>query len=138
MEQTLFIIKPDAIEDRHIGAIISILEEKGIVIKRMKMETLTKKRAEGLYNVHRGKPFFDKLVEFITSGPIIEMILEHKNCVEYVREINGATDPQKAANGTIRKLFARNLTENAVHASDSVENARKEISYIFDKPDSET
>ena len=133
MGQTLFVIKPDAIEDHHVGAIISILEKKGIVIKKIKMETLTKKRAEGLYDVHRGKPFFEKLVEFMTSGPVIEMILEHENCVEYTREIVGATDPQKAAEGTIRRLFARNLTENAIHASDSVENARKEIVYIFDK-----
>lgn len=132
MGQTLFVIKPDAIEDHHVGAIISILEKKGIVIKKIKMETLTKKRAEGLYDVHRGKPFFEKLVEFMTSGPVIEMILEHENCVEYTREIVGATDPQKAAEGTIRRLFARNLTENAIHASDSVENARKEIVYIFD------
>ena len=133
MGQTLFIIKPDAIEDRHVGAIISILERNGIVIKRIKMETLTKKRAEDLYDVHRGKPFYEKLVKFITSGPVIEMILEHENCVEYIREIVGATDPQKAAEGTIRRLFARNLTENAVHASDSVENARKEITCIFDE-----
>jgi len=133
MGQTLFIIKPDAIEDRQVGAIISILERNGIVIKRIKMETLTRKRAEDLYNVHRGKPFYEKLVKFITSGPVIEMILEHENCVEYIREIIGATDPQKAAEGTIRRLFARNLTENAVHASDSVENARKEITCIFDE-----
>ena len=133
MGQTLFVIKPDAIEDHHVGAIISILEKKGIVIKKIKMETLTKKRAEGLYDVHRGKSFFEKLVEFMTSGPVIEMILEHENCVEYTREIVGATDPQKATEGTIRRLFARNLTENAVHASDSVENARKEIVYIFDE-----
>jgi len=133
MGQTLFVIKPDAIEDHHAGAIISILEKKGIVIKKIKMETLTRKRAEGLYDVHRGKPFFEKLVEFMTSGPIIEMILEHENCVEHTREIVGATDPQKAAEGTIRRLFARNSTENAVHASDSVENARKEIVYIFDE-----
>ena len=133
MGQTLFVIKPDAIEDHHVGAIISILEKKGIVIKKIKMETLTKKRAEGLYDVHRGKPCFEKLVEFMTSGPVIEMILEHENCVEYTREIVGATDPQRAAEGTIRRLFARNLTENAVHVSDSVENARKEIVYIFDE-----
>jgi len=133
MGQTLFIIKPDAIEDRHVGAIISILERNGIVIKRIKMETLTRKRAEDLYNVHRGKPFYEKLVKFMMSGPVIEMILEHENCIEYIREIIGATDPQKAAEGTIRRLFARNLTENAVHASDSIENARKEITCIFDE-----
>ena len=87
MEQTLFNIKPDAIEDHHVGAILSILEKKGMVIKNIKMETLTKKRAEGLYDIHRGKPFFEKLVKFMTSRPVIEMILEHEDCVNYTREI---------------------------------------------------
>ena len=131
MEKTLLIIKPDAYENRHIGEIISILEKKRLVIKDIKMETFTKERAKVFYNVHRGKHFFDKLIEFMTSGPIIEIVLEHENCVEYVREIIGKTDPEEAAEGTIRKLFANSITVNAVHASDSVENAKKEITYIF-------
>ena len=131
MEQTLLIIKPNAVEDRNIGHIITILEQKGLTIKNMKMETFTKERAEGFYEIHRGKPFFNRLIEFMTSGPVVLVVLEHENCVEYLREIIGATDPDKASEGTIRKLFARSLTENAVHASDSPENALKEISYIF-------
>jgi len=133
MEQTLLTIKPDAIEDRHAGEIISIIEKKGITIKNMKMETLSKERAEGFYKIHRSQPFFERLIEFMISGPIIAIILEHDNCVEYVREIIGATDPKEAAKGTIRRLFARNVTQNAVHASDSVKNAKTEISFIFGK-----
>ncbi len=131
MEKTLLIIKPDAYENRHVGEIISILEKKGLIIKDIKMETFTKERAEGFYDVHRGKHFFDKLIEFMTSGTIVEIVLEHENCVEFVREIIGETNPEEAAEGTIRKLFASSITINAVHASDSVENAKKEIAYIF-------
>ncbi len=131
MEETLFIIKPNVIENRHVGEILTILEEKGLVIKRMNMETFTKERAEEFYEIHRDKPFFKRLIEFMTSGPIIAMVLEHENCVEYIREIIGTTDPQKAEAGTIRRNFAHDITRNAVHASDSTENARKEISYIF-------
>ena len=132
MEKTLLIIKPDAYENRHIGEIISILEKKGLIIKNLKMETLTKERAEGFYDVHRGKHFFDSLIDFITSGPVIEIVLEHENCVDYVREIIGNTNPEEAAEGTIRKLFAQSITVNSVHASDSVENAEREIAYVFD------
>ena len=131
MEQTLLIIKPDTIEDHHVGDIISIIEKKGIIIKKIKMETFSKERAEGLYGIHRDQPFFGRLIEFMVSGPIIAIVLEHNNCVEYVREIAGATDPKEAAEGTIRQLFARNVTYNAVHASDSIENAKTEISFIF-------
>ncbi len=131
MERTLLIIKPDAIEDLHVGDIISIIEKKGIIIKKIKMETFSKERAEGFYGIHRDQPFFGRLIEFMVSGPIIAIVLEHNNCVEYVREIVGATDPKEAAEGTIRQLFARNVTQNAVHASDSIENAKTEISFIF-------
>ncbi len=131
MERTLLLIKPNVIEDRNIGAVIDALEKKGLAIVNMRMERFTRERAEGFYEVHRGKPFYEKLVSFMTSGPIVELILEHDNCVDYVREVIGATDPAKAAGGTIRKRFARSLTENAVHASDSPENAAKEIAYIF-------
>lgn len=131
MEQTLLTIKPDAIEDRHVGEIISIIEKNGITIKKIKMETFSKERAGGFYRIHRDQPFFGRLIEFMVSGPIIAIVLEHNNCVEYVREILGATDPKEAAEGTIRQLFARNVTHNAVHASDSIENAKTEISFIF-------
>ena len=131
MEQTLLFIKPNIVEENKIGAVIAALEEKGIVIRNIKMETFTKARAEGFYEIHMGKPFFERLLEFMTSGPVVEIILEHENCVEYVRSIIGDTDPGKAVAGTIRNRFGSSVTENAVHASDSVENARKEIAYIF-------
>lgn len=131
MEQTLLLIKPDIVEKNMTGAVITAFEEKGIVIKDIKMETFTKERAEGFYEIHKGKPFFDNLLEFMISGPILEVILECENCVEYVREIIGNTNPKKAEAGTIRRRFGSSVTENAVHASDSVENARKEIAYIF-------
>ena len=131
MERTLLTVKPDAIEDRHVGEIISIIEKKGITIKNMKMETFSKERAEDFYKIHYDQPYFERLVKFMISGPIIAMVLEHNNCIEYVREIIGATDPKEAAKGTVRKLFARNVTQNAVHASDSLENAKTEIAFIF-------
>ena len=135
MEQTLLMIKPDAFDEHHVGEIISILEKKDLSIKNIKMEKFTRARAEGFYAVHRDKQFFGPLVDFITSGPIIALILEHENCVEYVRTIIGKTNPEDAAEGTIRKLFAHSITVNAVHASDSVENANKEIAYIFSNTD---
>jgi nucleoside-diphosphate kinase len=131
VERTLLIIKPNVVEKRKIGAVIEALEEKGIVIREMKMETLGKEKAEEFYSVHRGKPFFDGLVEFMTSGPVIEMVAEHANAVEYVRGIIGATDPAAAAEGTIRKRFGDSLRKNAVHASDSGENAEREIGFLF-------
>jgi nucleoside-diphosphate kinase len=131
MQRTLLLIKPNVFEDRQVGAVIDALERKGLVIRKMKMETLSRNKAEGFYAIHRGKPFFERLVEFMTSGPIVEMVLEHENAVEYVREVIGSTDPAQAAEGTIRRKFARSLTENAVHASDSVDNARHEIDYMF-------
>jgi nucleoside-diphosphate kinase len=131
VERTLLLIKPNVVEKGNIEAVISALEEKGLVIREMRMETLSRERAEGFYAVHRGKPFFDVLIEFMTSGPIVEMVLEHENCVEYVRSVIGATDPAKAADGTIRKKFGESVTRNAVHASDSPENAELEITFLF-------
>ncbi len=131
MEKTLLIIKPDAVRNRHVGKIIAVLEEKSIVIRNMKMMRLTKELAEGFYEIHRNKPFYEELVEFMISGPVIVMVLEHDNCVKYIREIIGNTNPEAAAEGTIRRLFAESMTFNAVHASDSNENAEKEIYYMF-------
>lgn len=131
MEQTLLLIKPNIVEENKIGAVIAVLEEKGVVIRNIKMETFTKTRVESFYEIHMGKPFFERLLEFMTSGPVVEIILEHENCVEYVRSIIGDTDPGKAKAGTIRNRFGSSVTENVVHASDSVENASKEIAYIF-------
>ena len=131
MEKTLLIIKPDAVKNQHVGKIIAVLEEKSIVIRNMKMIRLTKELAEGFYEIHRNKPFYEQLVAFMISGPVIVMVLEHDDCVKYIREIIGNTNPEEAAEGTIRRLFAESMTFNAVHASDSIENAEKEIYYMF-------
>ena len=131
MEKTLLIIKPDAVKNQHVGKIIGILEEKGLAIINMKMIRLTKELAEDFYEIHRNKPFYEQLVEFMISDPVIVMVLEHDDCVKYIREIIGNTNPEEAAEGTIRRLFAESMTFNAVHASDSIENAEKEIYYMF-------
>ena len=133
MEKTLLLIKPNVVRINKTGAVLGALEEKGLIIKKMLMLTLTKEHAEKFYAVHRGKPFFEKLVAFMTSGPIVAVVLEHENCVEYVRMVIGHTDPAQAAEGTIRRIYGHSVTENAVHASDSPENAEKEIALIFGK-----
>lgn len=130
-EQTLSIIKPDAVANHHIGEIIARFEKAGINIDAIKMEKLDKSRAEGFYAEHKGKPFFDGLVEFMTSGPIVVMVLSGDNVVAKNREIMGATDPSKAAAGTLRKDFAGSMTKNAVHGSDSPTSAKREIAYFF-------
>ena len=131
MERTLLVIKPDAVEDHHVGEIIAMLEKKGLFIRNIRMDQWSREKAEGFYSVHLGKPFYERLVAFMSSAPVIEVLLEHENCVKFVREIIGATNPEEASEGTIRKLFAHNVTVNAVHASDSLENAEREIKYIF-------
>lgn len=131
MEDTLLIIKPNVVEEHKIGAVISALEDKGLIIRRMRMVTLSRARAEEFYDVHQGKPFYERLVAFMTSGPIVAMILEHERGIEYVREVIGNTNPELAGEGTIRRRFGRNVTENAVHASDSREHAEHEIAFFF-------
>ncbi|MHB9030378.1 MAG: nucleoside-diphosphate kinase [Candidatus Latescibacterota bacterium] len=131
MERTLLIIKPNVVEDRKIGAVISALEDKGLIIREMRMETLSRERTEQFYEIHRGKPFYEALISFMISGPVVPMALEHEDAVNYVRQVIGSTDPQKAAEDTIRKRFARSLTQNAVHASDTPENAAREIAFFF-------
>ncbi len=133
MERTLLIIKPEAVREHHLGEIISIIEDRGLTIVNIKMELFTRKRAEGFYEVHRGQTFFEPLIDFMLTGPVVQLILEHENCVQYVRDIVGITDPEKAAAGTIRKKFGKTVRINAVHASDSVENAAWEIDYIFNQ-----
>ena len=130
-ERTLLIIKPNVTEKRKIGEVISALEAHGFSIREMKMIRWTRGEAELFYDVHRGKPFFDALVEFMTSGPIVPMVIEGTGCVGEVRSFIGATDPSKAAEGTIRKRYGDSLTRNAVHASDSPENAVIEIGRVF-------
>ena len=129
--RTLAIIKPDAVENGHAGAIIDRIIKAGFKIKAIKMIHLTKSSAEGFYAVHKERPFFGELVEYMTSGPCIPIALEKSNAVEDYRKLIGATDPAKAAEGTIRKLYAKNIQFNAVHGSDSDENAVKEIGHFF-------
>ena len=131
VERTLSIIKPDAVEAQKAGAIISRLEEEGFKVVAMKRIHLTRAQAEGFYAEHRGRGFFDELTTFMSRGPIVVMALERENAVVKYREVIGATDPAKAAEGTIRKRFGTNVGENAVHGSDKPETAIREIGYFF-------
>lgn len=131
--KTLAIIKPDAVRDNKVGEIIAMITQAGFKIKAMKMVKLTKTSAEGFYEIHRERPFFGELVEYMTSGPCVPVALEKDNAVEDYRKLIGATDPAKAAEGTVRKLYARNIQFNAVHGSDSDANAEKEIAHFFSR-----
>ncbi len=131
MEKTLVLIKPDAVRGKHIGDIVKIYEEKGLKILAMKMLQMDEKLASKHYEEHIGRPYYDDLMGFMTSGPIIAMVLEGEGAIANVRAINGKTNPAEAAEGTIRKLYAASGSRNAVHASDSSENAAREISIFF-------
>ena len=131
MRRTLAIIKPDSVEKKVAGLIIDRIEKAGFRIVAMKMMKLSVKAAQGFYAVHTGKPFFDELVAFMTSGACIPMVLEKDDAVDSFRELIGATDPQKAEKGTIRADFATDIGKNAVHGSDSPANAAIEINYFF-------
>lgn len=131
MEKTLVLIKPDAVRGKHIGDIVKIYEEKGLKILAMKMLQMDEKLASKHYEEHIGRPYYDDLMGFMTSGPIIAMVLEGEGAIANVRAINGRTNPAEAAEGTIRKLYAASGSRNAVHASDSPENAAREISIFF-------
>ena len=130
-QRTLSIIKPDAVERRLQGAIIQRLQDEGFKILGLRQLTLTRRQAEGFYAVHRERPFFQELCEFMTRGPIVVMALERDNAVQHYRTVIGATDPKKADAGTIRKLYGTDVSENAVHGSDSEENGRIECAYFF-------
>ncbi len=130
-EQTLSIIKPDGVKKGLTGKIISIFEENGFEIKAIKKVWLTKKQAEGFYYIHKERPFFGSLVDFMTEGPIVPMVLFRENAILKNREIMGATNPKDAAEGTIRKLFAESIERNVVHGSDSLESARFEVAFFF-------
>lgn len=130
-ERTLAIIKPDAVANRHVGEIIHRIEEGGFAIRALKLVRLTKQEAEGFYDVHRGKPFFEELTTFMSSGPCLPLVLEKENAVAAWRALIGATNPAEADAGTIRKDFAESLGRNAVHGSDSVENGKLEAAYFF-------
>jgi nucleoside-diphosphate kinase len=130
---TFAIIKPDAVGAGHTGKIIDRIIAGGFSIRALKMIHQTRKQAEGFYEVHRGKPFYDGLTEFMSSGPCVVMALEKEGAVKAWRDLMGATDPAKADEGTIRKEFGGSVGENATHGSDSDENAAIEISYFFSK-----
>jgi nucleoside-diphosphate kinase len=131
LERTLSIVKPDGVSKNLVGEVIRRFENEGLRVIALKMINLTKAEAEGFYAVHRERPFFPSLTEFMSSGPCVVMVLEGKNAISRVRETMGATDPEKAAEGTIRRDFASNIERNIVHGSDSPESASFEICYFF-------
>ena len=135
IERTLVIVKPDAVAKGVAGRIISRFEEAGLKILAAKMVHLTKARAAGFYAVHKDRPFYESLCTFMTQGPSIAMVLEGEGAIGRVREIMGATDPAKAAPGTIRREYASSIEANAVHGSDSPESAAFEIPYLFSAPE---
>lgn len=130
-DRTLAIIKPDAVAGGRIGAIIAHLEKEGFVVRAARLTRLATAEAQAFYEVHRGRPFYDELVAFMTSGPCLPMALERENAVAHYRQVIGATDPAEAAPGTIRKLYAESKGRNAVHGSDSDDNAAREIGFFF-------
>ena len=130
-EKSLGIIKPDAVERNLIGSIIKIIEDNNIKINQMKMLELTSSMAEEFYNIHKDKPFYEKLISYMTSGPVVLMVLEGNDVVKRYRDLMGKTNPEEAEEGTIRKLYAKDTTFNSVHGSDSIENALNEIGLFF-------
>jgi len=135
IERTLSIIKPDGVEKGVIGKVISRFESAGLKPVAIRMARLSQAEAEGFYAVHRARPFFGDLVKFMTSGPVVLMVLEGDGSIAKNREVMGATDPKKAAEGTIRKDLATDIEKNTVHGSDSTENAKVEIAYFFAQTD---
>ena len=131
MERTLCIIKPDAVKKKVQGKILQMILDAGFEIKGIKYITLTKSQAQKFYEIHKGKPFYEDLVEYMTSGPCIPVALEKENAVNDYRTLIGRTDPAEAAEGTVRKLFAESKSYNAVHGSDSVENGINEVHFFF-------
>ena len=131
MEFTLAIVKPDAVGRGLAGNVIAHLEANGFRIRALRMIHLTEQQAQEFYAVHRERPFYGSLVTFMTSGPAVPVLLERENAVAKLREVIGATDPAEAAPGTVRALFAESKERNAIHASDSVENARSEMAFFF-------
>lgn len=127
----MVIVKPDGVKKNLIGEVIRRFETEGLKVVGLKMIRLSKEAAQGFYHVHKDKPFFESLTDFMSEGPIVVMVLEGEGAIERVREIMGATDPKKAAPGTIRALYGDNIQENIVHGSDSPESASFEIPYFF-------
>jgi len=128
---TLAIIKPDAVSRGHAGNILALLENAGFKVRAAKLVKLTTREAQAFYEVHRERPFYRSLVQFMTSGPSLPMALEREDAVAHLRQVIGATDPAEAAPGTVRKLYAESRERNAIHASDSPENAAREVAFFF-------
>ncbi|WP_457570991.1 nucleoside-diphosphate kinase [Desulfovulcanus sp.] len=133
VERTLSIIKPDAVQRNLQGAILKMIQEAGLKIVAMKMIRLSKKEAEGFYAVHKDKPFFDSLTEYMSSGPVVVSVLEGEDAINKYRQLMGATNPANAEEGTIRKKFALDIEQNSVHGSDAPETAATEIAYFFNQ-----
>ncbi|OFZ25860.1 MAG: nucleoside-diphosphate kinase [Bdellovibrionales bacterium RIFOXYB1_FULL_37_110] len=133
VEKTLCIIKPNAVVDNNIGNIILRYESEGLRIAAAKFTHLSKEKAEGFYIEHKGKPFFGSLVNFMTSGPVLLLVLEGEEAIKRNRDIMGSTNPAEAQPGTLRKMYARSLEQNAVHGSDSQVSAKREVAYFFDE-----
>jgi len=131
IQQTFAIVKPDAVASGHTGNILSMIEKAGFRVRGMKMLRLSKQQAEGFYEVHKDKAFFGGLVNFMTEGPVVVMVLERDDAIKHWRDLMGATNPEKAAEGTIRKKYAKNIERNAVHGSDAPETASLEIPFFF-------
>lgn len=132
-ERTLSIIKPNAVTRNLSGAILKMIQEAGLEIKAMKMLQLTREQAEAFYAVHRARPFFDSLTEFMVSGPVVVSVLEGENAIARYRDLMGATDPAKAGENTIRKHYGEDVERNSVHGSDAPETAAQEIAFFFNQ-----
>jgi nucleoside-diphosphate kinase len=135
MQRTLAILKPDSVAAGNSGKILAHLESEGFTIVALRKLRLGRAQAEAFYEVHRERPFYSSLVEFMTSGPIMPLALEREEAVPYLRQVMGATNPDEAAEGTIRKLYASSIESNAIHGSDSPENAREELHFFFSRAD---
>ena len=131
VQRTLSFLKPESLKQRIIGEVISRLEKKGLVLTRLRLHQISRREAEKLYSVHKGKPFFEELVSHVTSGPVVLMMIQGPDAVETVRKLVGATNPLAAEPGTIRGDFSTSITANIIHASDSPENAKREASIFF-------
>ena len=131
MEKTLAIIKPDAVKNKNIGEIINHIEKKAFNILGLEMLRLTKEQAEAFYAIHKERPFFEELVTFMVSGPVVVAVLEKENAIEAWRDVMGATNPAEAKENTLRKLYGSSIGNNAVHGSDSLENAKQEVAFFF-------
>jgi nucleoside-diphosphate kinase len=131
LEQTFAILKPDAVASGHTGQILSLIEHGGFRIRGMKMTRLSRRQAEGFYEIHKQRPFFTGLIQFMTEGPVVVLVLEREEAIKHWRDLMGATNPEKAADNTVRKKFAKNIERNAVHGSDAPETAAVEIPFFF-------